>query len=116
MTAAVQYPPSAYTAHSLTPGVRRGGDNVVAPFARQPQAQTREPEEQIIDAEWQTVHETILYPGPSLAATPEKLIFSAEGQRATLSPATAAARYRQMESDASTKKNRTSGQQLDIFI
>lgn len=116
MTAAVQYPPSAYTAPALTPSLRRAEERVAAAFGRQQQAQAQEPQEQIIDAEWQPVHEPVFYPGPTLEASPAKLFFSPEEQPATLSPAAVANRYQQMEADSGTKKNRTSGQQLDIFI
>jgi hypothetical protein len=115
MTAAVQYPPSAYSGPALTPRLR-GEERVAAAFARQQQPQTQEPGEQIIDAEWQPVHEPVFYPGPNLEATPVKLFFSAEEPAATVSAATVAARYQQMESESGAKKIRANGQKLDIFI
>lgn len=116
MTAAVQYLPSAYKALAPSSGLRRIEESVSAPFAHQQSGQKQGADEHIIDAEWQPIHEPIFYPGPTLEATPTKLFFSAEVQPVTLSPATVAARYQQMEPSLNTQKNRISGQKLDIFI
>jgi len=117
MTAAVQYPPSAYNAFVPSSGLRRIEESVSAPFAQQQPRQKQAADEQIIDAEWQPIHEPIFYPGPTLEATPTKLFFTTEEQPTPPPSASAvAARYQQIGSDVTTKKSPTNGRQLDFFI